>query len=337
MRGTWDRTRTQIDTLFVPDFIYSGGTGQGTGSFFLISDEKRRYCDPGEVGHYPGEDNTKCKGAQLNRYGNIYGRTFFKACSQLPSSIRTDCGEGKAYQVNDKGYVVWVGAGNSWKDGITRNLWQTTLRDVDNPWGVTIAWGHPIVDRPLTGQVGSPNGFQNIIGNTLPKFRFTFSNDIQYKKLTLYALLDGTIGHYINNQGEQWGLLDVSSANFDMANQSVETAKPVGYHWRVGPPEGVGTGGFYDVLGPNNYTTELGSYAKLREVSLTYTLGRLGGVGDWTVGLVGRNLATFTGYTGYDPETGVSGGNTGSGLINQTDAFDFPTLRTFTFSLSTRF
>ena len=62
-------------------------------------------------------------------------------------------------------------------------------------------------------------------------------------------------------------------------------------------------------------------------------------VGDWTVGLVGRNLKTFTSYSGLDPETGATGGNnqSGSGLINQVDAFGFPTLRTFTLSLSTRF
>ena len=54
-------------------------------------------------------------------------------------------------------------------------------------------------------------------------------------------------------------------------------------------------------------------------------------------GLIGRNLLTITNYTGLDPEVGAGAGQTGSGLINQTDAFGFPTLRTFTFSLSTRF
>jgi hypothetical protein len=45
----------------------------------------------------------------------------------------------------------------------------------------------------------------------------------------------------------------------------------------------------------------------------------------------------WTNYSGYDPETGISGGQTGSGLILQQDSFDFPTLRTFTLSFSTRF
>jgi hypothetical protein len=152
------------------------------------------------------------------------------------------------------------------------------------------------------------------------------------------------MGNDIYNQGEGWGLLDFSSGNFDQASKSVETAKPVGYSWRASG-ESTGNGGFYDLLGPNNYVTEDGSYAKLREVSLTYKLGRVAGVGDWTVGLVGRNLFTFTGYSGLDPELGTTAANgggsttqgTNSGLINQVDAFGFPTLRTFTFSLSTRF
>ena len=153
----------------------------------------------------------------------------------------------------------------------------------------------------------------------------------------MYALLDATIGHNIQNQGEGWGLLDLSSSYFDQGNASVETAKPLGYGWRVGGSEGAGSGGFYDLLGPNNYNTEDGSYAKFREVSLTYQIGKVAGMGDWTLSAIGRNMFTFTKYSGYDPEVGVSGGQAGSGLINQVDAFDFPTLRTYTISLSTRF
>jgi hypothetical protein len=55
------------------------------------------------------------------------------------------------------------------------------------------------------------------------------------------------------------------------------------------------------------------------------------------VGLTGRNILTFTNYSGYDPEQGVGGGQTGSGLINQTDNFDAPSLKIYTISLSTRF
>jgi len=350
-RATWDRTRTYINELLVPDFLYDAGTAQGTGTAFYMTADKRRVCLPGQVGHLPGEAGfgpgearPNCTGPQLNRYGNFYGRTFIKGCAQLAVALRSRCGDGQDFQVNDQGWLVWVGAGNSWKDGITRNLWQTTLRAADSPWGVDLTWGHPIVDRPLAGSPGQGVGLNTVLGSALPKFRFTLSNDMSYKRLTLYALVDATIGHLINNQGEQWGLLSLSSAYFDQAGATVETAKPTGYSWRAGSPESTGTGGFYDTLNPNNRVLEDGSFAKLREVALTYRLGRVMGVGDWQLGLVGRNLLTVTNYTGLDPETGrANGGNgsgtqgTGSGLINQTDAFDFPTLRTFTFSLSTRF
>jgi hypothetical protein len=96
------------------------------------------------------------------------------------------------------------------------------------------------------------------------------------------------------------------------------------------------------VLGPNNYSVEKASFTKLREASITYRIGAIRGIGgDWTAGIIGRNLYTWTSYSGYDPETGACQSNascvTGSGLVNGTDAFDFPTLRRFTFTLSTRF
>ena len=269
--------------------------------------------------------------------GNVWGRKYYKACGDMPASVQTSCGEGKAYQVNDQGWVVWTGEGNSYKDGITKNLWQTKLSSANSPWNYPLQFGHPIIDRPLKGAVGEGVGTNHILGNSLPNFRFGFNNTITYKKLSLYALLDGTIGHKIQNQGEGWGLLDFSSGYFDQGGNTVETAKPIGYGWRVGGPEGAGSGGFYDLLGPNSYNVENGSYAKFREMSLTYQMGKVRGVGDWTISAIGRNLFTFTKYSGYDPEVGVNGGQAGSGLINQVDAFGFPTLRTYTLSINTRF
>jgi TonB-linked SusC/RagA family outer membrane protein len=338
MRGTWDRTRTFITELFAPEFVLDANTAQGTGSFFRVT-----------------SNTAKSNGFPQNRFGNIWGRRFYRKCSELPSAVQSQCGEGQAFQVNNEGWVVWVGQGNSWRDGITKNLWQTFLPAASSPWNFPLQFGHPIVDRPLRLEPGEGVGIQQILGNVFPDFRFSFSNNVQYKRFNLYALLDATIGQDIYNQAEGWGLLDFNSSHFDQRGQSVEDAKPVGYGWRAGGTEGVGTGGFYDQLGPNNYVVEDGSYAKLREVSLTYQIGRVRGWGDWTVGLVGRNLYTITDYSGLDPEVGCGGGRvasdfggacggggsatqgTGSGLINQVDAFGFPTLRTFTISLTSRF
>ena len=321
IRGTWDRTRTYITELFAPEYVTDGGTTQGTGSITLVTAR-----------------TDKSNGFPVNRFGNIWGRKFYRSCGQLPESVRSQCGPTGAYQVNDQGWVVWVGEGNSWRDGITKNLWQTNLPAALSPWNQPLYFGHPIVDRPLRGQPGEKTGITQVLGNTLPDYRFTIGNNFRYKKLSVYAALDATMGHDINNQGEGWGLLDLSSHYFDQGGKTVETAKPVGYSWRAGGSEAGGTGGFYDLLGPNNYNVEDGSFAKIREVNISYALGRVRGIGDVTLGLVGRNLYTFTNYSGYDPETGATGGtNNTVGLINQTDAFGFPTLRSFTFMFSTRF
>jgi hypothetical protein len=72
-------------------------------------------------------------------------------------------------------------------------------------------------------------------------------------------------------------------------------------------------------------------------MSLSYNIGAVRGVGDFTVGVTGRNLMTFTDYTGYDPEVGAAGGTAGSRAVNGIDNYTFPNLRTFTLSLGTRF
>jgi TonB-linked SusC/RagA family outer membrane protein len=328
MRGTWDRTRTHITELFTPEYFTSANASGGSGSFFLISADR-------------GND-LRGTGPK-NRYGNVWGRRWYKSCGELPATVQPDCGgAGKAYQVNDEGWVVWTGGGNNpdgtpvtWRDGIKWNRWQTKLSTAQSPWAAPLFWGHPILERPIRGETGAGVPGVYILGNVMPDFRMTYANNVQWKRFTLYGLFDGTFGHEIFNLGEHWGLLDFSSSKFDQAGKSIETAKPAGYTWRAESAQG--TGGFYDIIGPTNYNLEDGTYVKLREVSLTYRVGAIRGVGDWTIGLVGRNLLTMTNYSGYDPELGVSGGATGSALINQVDDFDFPTLRTYTFSLSTRF
>jgi hypothetical protein len=126
----------------------------------------------------------------------------------------------------------------------------------------------------------------------------------------------------------------------------VGDAKPLGYYYRAGAPDQSRLGGLYDVLGANNGVTEDASYTKLRELNVGYHFGQIGSMGgDWSLAVIGRNLHTWTKYTGFDPEVGsgaVSGtGSTtngpGSSAITAIDAFTFPNVRSVTFSLSTSF
>jgi len=177
------------------------------------------------------------------------------------------------------------------------------------------------------------------LGNALPDFRAAFSTDFQYKRLTVYALLDMAIGQEIWNQGFHWAHLDFISKDVDQQGKSLETAKPIGYYWRGAPPGGsaAGLGGLYEALTPTSYMVESASYAKLREFMVSYQIGPISGVGNWNVSVVGRNLFTITNYRGFDPEVGQSGGEANSGVINAVDAFTFPNLRSVTVGVSTTF
>jgi len=306
MNLTYDQNRTWIEQLDVPPYNY-GNTLQATNTIFRA-----------QVGE---------------RFGTFYGRKFANSCAELPAPYNSaaNCGGANtSFQVNDEGFVVWVGSGNSWGDGITQNLWQEQLPATSAPWGVSLPWGMPITVRDNAG-----TALQLPLGNALPDFRFSVSQNLNWNRFTAYALLDASIGQEVWNQGRHWAHLDLLAREVDQGGKSVETAKPVGYYWRAGNTGGVG--GFYDILAPNSRFVENASFAKLREVLVSYALGPVMGVGSWEVSVVGRNLFTITSYKGFDPEVGITGGEAGSAAVSAIDTFTLPGLRSFTFRLSTSF
>jgi TonB-linked SusC/RagA family outer membrane protein len=310
MRFIYSRNRSVISKLDVPLFFFGGGN-QGNTAMFRASE---------------GE-----------RFGTLYGHRFVVSCSELPAPYNQDCGGAtSSYQRNDEGFIVWVGAGNSWRDGITKNLWETShAAGAFSVPGKNIVenWGMPILIRD-----GGGNPMNLPLGNALPDFQFGVTQDITWRRFSLYALVDASIGQKVFDEGFHWAHLDFLSKDVDQTGKSVSTAKPIGYYWRTNAADGFsGLGGYYDQLGPNNYTVEDASYAKLRELSVSYRIGPIGGAGDWAISLIGRNLFTITGYRGFDPEVGLVGGEAGSGAINAVDDFTFPNLRSFTFAVRSTF
>jgi hypothetical protein len=310
MSIVYDHNTSWISRLDVPEFTY-GPPQQGAEAMFIAR---------------AGE-----------KIGTFYGRAFLQSCGQLPAPYNADCGgSGSSFQLNDEGWLVWVGAGNNPRMGITDNLWETSLPGGVAPWGVALHWGMPIILR------GNPNNVSDAklvaLGNALPEFRFAVTQNVRWRKVSLYALLDAAIGQRVWNEGFHWAHLDFLSKDVDQIGKSVATAKPIGYYYRAAPPDnGNGVGGFYDLLGPNNFSVEGASYAKLRELALSYHFGRIAGGGDWEATASVRNLLTITGYRGFDPEVGIVGGEGASRAINAVDAFVFPNLRTFTIRVSTSF
>ena len=308
-RINFDQTKSNITGIAagIAPYYYSGGDSGATAMYYVA---------PNVV------------------YGAIYGRQFVEHCAQLPVSFQSQCGgTGMNYQKNSQGLIVWTG-GYNLTDGITKNLWMAAQAAGTTPFGAPLTWGMPISLRDSASHAAITN---QSIGNSLPDFRYSLAQNLTFKKFTAYILVDAVKGISVFNIGRAWSFGDFMNGEEDQVGQSVATAHPLGYYFRANAPDNTGVGGLYDVLNTNSVSVENNSYVKLREVSLGYRIGKIGGQGDWTVSLIARNLKTWTGYKGYDPETGGSSGASGSSALNAIDDYGFPNTRSITFQLSSSF
>lgn len=299
-RVTYDRTRQRITELYVPPFTY-GVAGQAMGEIF--------YARPGE------------------RLGTFFGYKWATNCSQIPGISQQACEAN--FQINDDGYLVPVGQGNNWTDGFSKQLWGSTVI-VD---GVQFGWGLPVIawepDR-LTGELTN----YLPIGNTTPDYRIAFSMNMNYRNLGVYLLIDAEQGFDVWNQARQWAVFENYAGIIDQSGKPEERQKPLGYYARL-----------YNSLAPMNTAwIEDGSYVKLRELAVTYRISRaqlasvgLGTLQGVTLRVSGRNLITWTNYTGYDPEVGRAGGNVGSAALARVDGFNYPNYRVYTFGFELNF
>jgi len=316
-RLIYDQTRSQITRLDVPDFTGDITAGNAFTVFKFRNGEK---------------------------IGTMYGATFIRNCSQLPAAFAAQCSMSSgdlssAYRPNNEGYIVWVGQGNLPSEGVTKNLWRAQLPLGAGPWGNRVNWGMPIVQRDeATGNVSNV-----AVGNGLPKYHWGLSQNIDIGRFNIYGLLDASHGQKLFNIQEAWSLADMQSSVVNQEGKSVEDAKVVGYYWRQGPSlsptagSTAGIGGFYDLLGPNSYNMQDASYIKLREASVNVRLGAIGGTGDWKLGVVGRNLKTWTDFRGFDPESGNTTGAFNSAALTGVAGYRYPKMRTYTVQVSTSF
>lgn len=281
----FDRTRQKITKLNVPAYTVS----LGVAAFFIKEGET---------------------------FGAIYGDKWMTSPDDLAPGVPRD-----QFQINDDGYLVWVGSGNSYTDGISKQLWGTST-DITDANGNTrnYRWGIPIKAQDEEG-----NEYLKI-GDTTPDFNLSFSNTLRYKGLTFYGLVDAQIGGDVYSNTIQWGNRDLKFGETDQSGKAEELKKPTLYYDIL-----------YDVNAVNSHYVESGQYLKLRELRLSYTLNRrqLAGVfgglfKSITVGVVGRNLLTWTDdFRSYDPEVGIAGGSIGSAVVGRVDAFGYPNFRSF--------
>jgi len=209
--------------------------------------------------------------------------------------------------------------------------------------------GEPVVDNT-----------ERVIGNPNPRWTGSTRSSFRFRKVQVSGLLDIKHGGQIYN-GTRAALYsygthkdteiradcstDPCTGNLHVigakdsplqgpvVGPGAGTAIPIGQNWYEGAAIGTGIGGLFG--GTSEQFVEDGGYVKLREITVGYTFDnpwvqRVLGFGSVEVRVAGRNLHTWTKYTGYDPETNLGGAiQSTRGL----DYFNMPQTRSFVFSL----
>lgn len=169
----------------------------------------------------------------------------------------------------------------------------------------------------VSGKVGDPN----------PDWLGSFLNEMDFgRSLHLRVLFDGSFGGDV---------LNFTKRTMDTFGTSADAAKellPVGDPNRVAPGYARSKRFFYGEY------TEDGSYVKLREIALTMnlmpSLARAVRADNLALTLSGRNLYTWTKYSGFDPEMNLFGQLT---VERGNDFGTYPIPRMFTVGLTASF
>ena len=162
------------------------------------------------------------------------------------------------------------------------------------------------------------------IGDANPDFNLSFNPVFSWKKLALNGLVDWSQGGNIYNGTRQWPFFENRDRIYDQRTKPEADRKSQLYY-----------NFFYNGLNPIDFFVEPGTYVKIRELAAHYTVDRnqlkkigLGKLENVRLGVVGRNLFTFTKYSGYDPEVASPFDN--DPFQVRIDWFSYPHFRTFT-------
>jgi len=195
-----------------------------------------------------------------------------------------------------------------------------------------------------------PSGFPirdpeiRVIMDPTPRWTGSVSTSLRYKKWTVSGLLD------IKHGGQIWNGTKGALYNFGTHKDTEIRGDSVvfGQSYLPGPVGGPGAGkkvqigqGWFTGLGSGfgpvaSQFIEDGGFVKLREISVGYSLNgewvdRLFGLSSIDLRVAGRNLKTWTKYTGIDPETNLAGAEVG---LRGVDYFNNPQTRSFAFTVT---
>ena len=169
--------------------------------------------------------------------------------------------------------------------------------------------GVPVQANPLV---------RTIIGDPNPDYTATLTNDFTYKNISLRVQIDAVKGNEVFNA--DWRTRQ-GVGNGKEAEKEQTGVYPRGY-----------INSFYGTI--EQWRIDDGSFVKLREISLSYSLGKIKWFRDITASFTGRNLKSWDNYKGYDPEVNAGGQ---SNILRGIDFGAVPIPKTFSIGVSAKF
>ena len=164
----------------------------------------------------------------------------------------------------------------------------------------------------------------------------SFINGFTFKNfLTFNFQFDWVNGSKLYNQTKEWMYRDGIHGDF---------SKPVTINGQTGAWSAYWSSAYYGLWGSlrgagNNATKDFfvedASFVRLRNVSLGIDLAkivRIPGLNRAQLVFTGRNLLTFTKYTGFDPE--ISSGQSGSAFDRGIDHSTLPNIKSYQVGLN---
>ncbi len=149
--------------------------------------------------------------------------------------------------------------------------------------------------QPKTTGVGSTE-LRKVLGNPTPDWTGSLTTSLTYKKLTLSTLLDAVWGFDVYN----WNRITSNNVGWGpLAEQEIRGEVPRGTVASV-------AGGINGARIQEEHIED-GSFVKIRELSLSYDIGKIKGFEGINISLIGRNLHSFDTYQGFDPEANSAG------------------------------
>jgi hypothetical protein len=160
-----------------------------------------------------------------------------------------------------------------------------------------------------------------ILGSPLPKLVFGFSVNLEYKAFDFSAFFNGTLGNKIFNGTKQYTYYSMGNPNHatEFADhyvvEDIVKFDPVTGEEVVVVPENQDTKlwryASTNYAKPTSFYIENGSYLRLRNITLGYTIPRSLtqriGVDRFRIYAGAKNLLTITKYNGINPEVGDRG------------------------------